>query len=91
MGGNKYVSQIIVFMEDDPTGWPNLLFKVDWAPPPPPPPPQLSATRPLHAKSVGEYTEELQNEEPINMEEAKILGSSRDGKHIVREHVIQTT
>lgn len=61
-----------------------------WAPPPPPPP-QLSATRPLHAKSVGEYTEELQNEEPINMEEAKILGSSRDGKHIVREHVIQTT
>ncbi|KAH7552921.1 hypothetical protein BM1_07894 [Bipolaris maydis] len=90
MGGNKYVSQIIVFMEDDPTGWPNLLFKVDWAPPPPPPP-QLSATRPLHAKSVGEYTEELQNEEPINMEEAKILGSSRDGKHIVREHVIQTT
>ncbi|XP_014556661.1 hypothetical protein COCVIDRAFT_99137 [Bipolaris victoriae FI3] len=93
MGGNKYISHIIVFMEDDPTGWPNLLFKVDWAPPPPPPPPppQPSATQPLQAKSIGEHAQELQNEEQTHVEGAKILGSSRDGKHIVREHVIRAT
>lgn len=80
-------------MEDDPTGWPNLLFKVDWAPPPPPPPPppQPSATQPLQAKSIGEHAQELQNEEQTHVEGAKILGSSRDGKHIVREHVIRAT
>ncbi|EUC42083.1 hypothetical protein COCMIDRAFT_104432 [Bipolaris oryzae ATCC 44560] len=86
IGGNKYVSHIIVFMEDDPTGWPNLLFKVDWAPPPPPHP---ASTRALHAKSIGDNAQELQNEEPNIMERAKVLGSSRDGKHIVREHVIR--
>ncbi|EMD67412.1 hypothetical protein COCSADRAFT_83739 [Bipolaris sorokiniana ND90Pr] len=60
MGGNKYVSHIIVFMEDDPTG-------------------------------IIEPTQELQNGEQTHMEGVKILDGSRDGKHIVREHVIRAT
>jgi hypothetical protein len=85
MGGNKYVSYIVVFKDDRQVGYIDLFFKVDWAPSPPRPPPGLGSVRDRHMERD---SSELPSRNTVRMESGKLLPKSRDGKHMVREHVI---
>ncbi|USP73066.1 uncharacterized protein yc1106_00340 [Curvularia clavata] len=88
MGGNKYISHIIVFNEEDLIGFPHMFFKVEWAPNPPPPPPPPPPPGQFQARSVPEDVAEEQRRHPSKMKTGRVLESSPDGRQMRREHVI---
>jgi hypothetical protein len=73
IGGNRYVRSIHAFLSRAESVLPNLAFHVDWAPNPPPEPP----TDPINVLI------------PPPRQGGKVVGRSDDGKHILREHLLQ--
>lgn len=73
LGGNKYISKVRVFKSEKEGSWPYFLFYVEGPEP-------ATSTKRSNGKDI---KEELVNEV------TKVVTRSEDGRHVVREHIIQ--